>query len=289
LDGIGMQEHDALTYPTAADWIATYNKFYPICSEMAVTECDVNTSSNTNWPSAAISAKQANQYGQLFKCYVERSYRSGRGKIINVTKDGLNDAWTFVKYQSTSLWDTLDQCKPAFYAVARVGQYYNMLDSLLKVVDSLHQTNYTTTSWATLTSVAASAKNAMIQSYSVSSSADTTLGKSKDSLIAAMANLTVTGISNNSGNIVKTFSLSQNYPNPFNPTTNIAFSVPARSFVSLKIYNVLGQEIATLANEELSAGNYTRQWNAINIQSGVYFYRLQAGSYTATKKLVLLK
>ncbi|HTR80535.1 MAG TPA: endo-1,4-beta-xylanase [Bacteroidota bacterium] len=119
LDGIGMQNHNSITVPTAQNFINSYNKFYPICNEMAVTELDVNT--NTSTPSASVLAQQANQYGQLFKCFVERSYRSGRGKIINVTKDGLNDQYTFVSTGATSLWDSHNQCKPAFYAAADVG------------------------------------------------------------------------------------------------------------------------------------------------------------------------
>ena len=85
------------------------------------------------------------------------------------------------------------------------------------------------------------------------------------------------------------FSLGQNYPNPFNPKTTISFSVPKRSFVSLKIYDLLGREVVTLVSEEFAAGNYSKQWNAANISSGIYFYCLQAGTFTETKKLVLLK
>jgi hypothetical protein len=85
------------------------------------------------------------------------------------------------------------------------------------------------------------------------------------------------------------FELSQNYPNPFNPATNISFILPKRSFVSLKVYDLVGRAVATIASEELSAGNYTRQWNATNIPSGVYFYRLQAGTFFETKKLVLIR
>jgi len=85
------------------------------------------------------------------------------------------------------------------------------------------------------------------------------------------------------------FSLSQNYPNPMNPSTTISFSLPSQSFVSLKIYDVLGREVATIVSEELPAGTYSRQWNAGKMSSGVYFYRLQAGSFTQTKRLVLLK
>ena len=85
------------------------------------------------------------------------------------------------------------------------------------------------------------------------------------------------------------FIIYQNYPNPFNPTTTFSFSLPSRSFVTLKVFDVLGKEVATIISEEMVAGNYSRQWNAANLPSGVYFYRLQAGSFTQTKKLILLK
>ena len=87
----------------------------------------------------------------------------------------------------------------------------------------------------------------------------------------------------------KTFSLSQNYPNPFNPATTISLSLPSKSFVSLKVFDLLGREVATIIAEQLSAGNYTKQWNANGMPSGVYFYRLQTGTFTETKKLIFLK
>jgi len=85
------------------------------------------------------------------------------------------------------------------------------------------------------------------------------------------------------------FALQQNYPNPFNPTTTISFSLPQRSFVSLKVFDVMGREVSTVASEDLPSGSYSRQWNAKNMSSGVYFYRLQAGTYCETKRLLLLK
>jgi hypothetical protein len=85
------------------------------------------------------------------------------------------------------------------------------------------------------------------------------------------------------------FALSQNYPNPFNPSTIITFALPTKSFVTLKIFDILGREITTLISKELSAGNHEWEWNATGFVSGVYFYRLQAGSFTATKKVVLLR
>lgn len=87
----------------------------------------------------------------------------------------------------------------------------------------------------------------------------------------------------------KAFGLQQNHPNPFNPSTTISFSLPTKLFVSLKIFDALGKEVYDFISEELPTGNYSRQWNASNMPSGIYFYRLQAGTYSETKKLLLLK
>jgi photosystem II stability/assembly factor-like uncharacterized protein len=99
----------------------------------------------------------------------------------------------------------------------------------------------------------------------------------------------ITSVKNIETNVPAHFTLSQNYPNPFNPSTAISFNLSSRSFVSLKIFDLLGREVATIVSEEMPAGSYLRQWNAANMPGGVYFYRLQAGSFTETKKLVLLK
>jgi Secretion system C-terminal sorting domain len=85
------------------------------------------------------------------------------------------------------------------------------------------------------------------------------------------------------------FALRQNYPDPFNPSTNISFSVPTTSFVTLSIFDALGREVSVVVSEVLPVGNYSRQWNAIGVPSGVYFYRLQTGSFTETRKLLLLR
>ncbi len=85
------------------------------------------------------------------------------------------------------------------------------------------------------------------------------------------------------------YALNQNYPNPFNPTTRISFSVPNRVKVTLIIYNVLGQEIATLVNSIYNAGTYSIDFNASRLSSGLYFYRIQAGEFSSTKKMILMK
>jgi len=90
-------------------------------------------------------------------------------------------------------------------------------------------------------------------------------------------------------NFPKDYSLLQNYPNPFNPTTSIKYSLPEQQFVSLKIFDILGKEVATLVNENKPAGNYEMNFDASNLTSGVYFYQLRAGSFAATRKLILMK
>ena len=89
--------------------------------------------------------------------------------------------------------------------------------------------------------------------------------------------------------VVTKFELNQNYPNPFNPTTAIKYSIPVSGEVTLKIFNSLGEEVATIVNEFRSAGNYEIIFNATDISSGVYYYQLKAGNLVKTKKMLLLK
>ena len=89
--------------------------------------------------------------------------------------------------------------------------------------------------------------------------------------------------------LARGFRLFQNYPNPFNPTTTIKFAVPTSSFVTLRVFDLLGREVATLVNEEMKVGNYERSLDGRRIATGVYMYQLKAGSFTDTKKLLLLR
>ena len=85
------------------------------------------------------------------------------------------------------------------------------------------------------------------------------------------------------------YSLNQNYPNPFNPTTMITYSVPKTSLVTIKVYDILGREIEKLVNEQQTPGNYSVEFNGSKHSSGIYFYQLKAGSFTETKKMILMK
>jgi Secretion system C-terminal sorting domain len=102
---------------------------------------------------------------------------------------------------------------------------------------------------------------------------------------------TLVGINDGKNNIPAEFPLSQNYPNPFNPTTKINFQIEKSGLVSLKVYDILGREVASIINEEKHIGEYEIKFDAskYNLPSGVYFYKLQAGSYIQTKKMILLK
>jgi len=101
--------------------------------------------------------------------------------------------------------------------------------------------------------------------------------------------LIVTSVEENTSNIVNYFNLRQNYPNPFNPVTSIQFSILEKSLISLKIFDVLGNEITTLVNAERYPGTYKIIFNASSLSSGIYFYSLSAGDFVETKKMILLK
>jgi plastocyanin len=89
--------------------------------------------------------------------------------------------------------------------------------------------------------------------------------------------------------IAEEFELNQNYPNPFNPSTRISYSIPSASFVNLKVYDIIGNEITVLVNEEKQAGNYQIDFDATELSGGVYFYQLLTGSFVETKKMILMK
>ena len=94
---------------------------------------------------------------------------------------------------------------------------------------------------------------------------------------------------NNESEVPESYMLSQNYPNPFNPIAKINYSIPQTSQVQIIVFDLLGNEIETLVNEEKSVGTYELTWTAANLPSGVYFYQLKAGSFVQTKKMILLK
>jgi hypothetical protein len=203
----------------------------------------------------------------------------------------LNDQYTFRTNQSSSLWDAQYQCKPAFFAVVEVGINYNALDSLISASDSLQASEYTTDSWANFAAALTAAQAAMAEDYSASVSAAEALGEARHTLQAAVEGLVkiVTGVETPDNGSPKSFVLGQNYPNPFNPATWINYSVPQNGYISLKVYNLLGEEVATLFEGSQLAGNYVVSFDGTQLVNGVYLYQLKANNYKETKKLTLLK
>lgn len=119
-------------------------------------------------------------------------------------------------------------------------------------------------------------------------------GEQESEMLAALANAqqlydTLTSVDNNENQTLSDFYLNQNYPNPFNPNTVISWNVPFDSYQTLKVYDVLGNEVATLVNEYRTAGSYSINFNASNLSSGVYYYKLTAGNFTETKKMILMR
>jgi len=99
----------------------------------------------------------------------------------------------------------------------------------------------------------------------------------------------ITDVKEPISNIPLKFSLSQNYPNPFNPITSFQYAVGSQQFVTLKVFDILGREIATLVNKEKPAGSYEVEFDATNLPSGVYFYQLKTSNFIETKKMILMK
>jgi len=111
----------------------------------------------------------------------------------------------------------------------------------------------------------------------------------RGTLISRTTEDLITGIKSLTNYIPTGFKLEQNYPNPFNPITKITYFVPRTSVIKINVYDILGNEIATLINEEKPAGNYEVEFDGSNLSSGIYFYRMQAGTFSDTKKFILMK
>lgn len=114
-------------------------------------------------------------------------------------------------------------------------------------------------------------------------------GNGRGDVMLESLNNVLTGTANNISTLPTEFALEQNYPNPFNPMTSIEFQVSSFKFVKLKVFDIIGKEVATLVNEKLSAGTYSVNWDAAEFPSGVYFYRLTTDGYSETKRMLLLK
>lgn len=153
--------------------------------------------------------------------------------------------------------------------------------------------NKTNTTWTKdiidITSLANGSSQMKIRFSLVSNGSVVNDGIYIDNIRIVNYNAVPTNITVTSNEIPNQYSLNQNYPNPFNPNTKISFAIPEKNFVSLKIYDMLGKEIASLVNEELAAGNYNYDFYASGLSSGIYYYTIKSGNFSQTKKMTLIK
>ncbi|MCX6163295.1 MAG: T9SS type A sorting domain-containing protein, partial [Ignavibacteriae bacterium] len=128
-----------------------------------------------------------------------------------------------------------------------------------------------------------------IELWSVDFPSDTTGYAIGTNVVLKTTNGGVTFVAGQSNNIPDEFKLFQNYPNPFNPRTNIKYQITNNSFVNLKVFDVLGKEVATLVNQNLQPGEYEVNFNSSDLTSGIYFYKLKSGDFSEIKKMLLIK
>ncbi|MHB8581159.1 MAG: T9SS type A sorting domain-containing protein [Ignavibacteriaceae bacterium] len=188
--------------------------------------------------------------------------------------------------------DSIKIMEPKYYG-GRLDVSYKLGTPANKIQSLRDSLNATVISRDTLTDFGILEEVWQIRNYSIDSLANL---YSKDSTLQSIfverhlgsAIEIVTSV-NQIPKMPSKYNLSQNYPNPFNPTTVISYSIPKENIVTIKVYDILGNEVANLVNEEKPAGSYSVNFNASKLSSGVYFYRMQAGSFMGTKKLILLK
>jgi hypothetical protein len=126
-------------------------------------------------------------------------------------------------------------------------------------------------------------------SYNMASMGVNTVGVSNISFSLDAVDVVTSATTQTTAAVPSTFTVGQNYPNPFNPSTKFQFMLPTAQLVKVKVYDLLGREVATLVNRQMTAGSYTIEWNASSMPSGVYFYRVEAGASSLVKKMILMK
>ena len=200
---------------------------------------------------------------------------AGTGIIFRTTNGG-ND-WTIINYPSTLLWNVRFITPSIGYTI---GASYNPTKG------EIFKTTNGGLNW-------------YFQNSNTSTFLTSCYFTNLSTGYVSGYNGTMVKTTNGGGNFVsiepvsidfpKQFHLYQNYPNPFNPVTKISFDIPGNSFVNLRIFDMMGKEVATLVNKQLQSGNYESEWNAAGVPSGTYFYKLTVNEYSVTMKMILIK
>jgi photosystem II stability/assembly factor-like uncharacterized protein len=235
----------------------------------------VSSNSGTNW--RAVNT-------DILDCYGLTIMHEATGRMnLYGLRSGIYDI--FCSTDTGATWTTLNRLDP----------YTNITVTCLAVHDTIiyfgtdtQGVNFSLnggTTWTNENSSSPSARTLLVVGPNLFAGGYSVVGSVYRRPLSEM----LTRVENKSKQTLSTFFLNQNYPNPFNPSTTISFTIPSRSLVTLKVFDLLGKEVTTIFSKEISAGNHSTQWNASNIASGVYFYRLQSGSFVDIKKLLLLR
>jgi hypothetical protein len=230
------------------------------------TKVYYSTTSGTSWNFGATTGS-INTYSVTFN---GSTGFTGQSAALTSTNGGAN--WAVVTLPGTGTIYSFSNVLAEFWYARGTSIYYSSNNG------ANWASQYTSPSAGIYQAMSFVSANGFIRGW-----AGTNTGK------ISMFNEAVIGIINNNHEIPKEFLLSQNYPNPFNPTTIINYQIPKAGDVKLAVYDMLGREVMVLVNEFKPAGNYNIEFNASNLSSGVYFYRIEAGSFVNTKKMVLVK
>ncbi|RPI17866.1 MAG: T9SS C-terminal target domain-containing protein [Ignavibacteriae bacterium] len=247
------------------------------------------------WASAFTN--QANLVPAINLSFTKTYNPATRQLIINATATSLRNIDTatninFVLYEDNLVYNQVSNsgCPPGGPNYIHKYVVRNMINGALGEVFSTGTWTQGTLKTKSCTTTVDAGWNAANCSVVVFAYFNTPGGilNSQCAVLQAQKDLVITGTSN-SGEIVDGFSLSQNYPNPFNPSTNIKFTVPKDGHVTLKVYDIVGNEVSTICDYYLKAGAYNAGFEGSELASGVYFYKLTIGEYTDTKKMTLIK
>jgi len=228
----------------------------------------------------------------MFEIGTPKGYASARFHFKNIKNSGMISASTWEKFHP-NIHDTLTSLK-RYWTFSSSGMTFDTCSVILRytkddfvngVVEksdeqTLYGGLYTNLSWkiAAIGARDTSGAGGTVEFTDLTSFAALTLIKTANALSV-----------HSETQSPYTYSLSQNYPNPFNPATTINYQIPTVGIVTLKVYDILGKEIASLVNEQKEAGNYTVHYDASPLTSGIYFYTLRSGSFSATKKFLFIK
>ncbi len=263
-----VQTHDSITAFNSIAFTDQHTGYVVGSTNSKISPILKTTDGGISW-----KGQQSNVYGNLYSVFFANAthgYVGGWNGTVLITKDA-GESWSAKNYGSNSISSIFATDTSTAFAVTdafSTGEIYRTSDN--------------GSSWTTQFT-----HSQPFQAiYFLDKQTGFAVGDSGHIFKTTTGGTTSIGVRSS---VISEYKLDQNFPNPFNPTTVIRYQLPVTSKVSLRIYDLLGREITTLVNEEQSAGWKEVQWNASNFASGMYFYRLQAGSFVDVKKMLVVK